>query len=220
MQQHIAVWSLVLACCLCLVNGCSMPNGWHPQTDEEHVLSTQAFVYGRVERTFRTPGDRRTRTYTAEVRIYCTFKGPQMPQKVNFTRVGEVPGMCYSTELQRGRTYAILMDWIPDEGQALMPYLTLPADDAKIRQLARTCGLHSQYPQGLSEDTDQAWSCPAAAPSDQCLDQAYFDSQRSTRKTRGGGARGGGKNRISSTRLRRPQAPVARNQERSFWTDD
>jgi hypothetical protein len=154
-----------------------MPEGWYPKSDEEHVLSSQAFIYGRVERTFRTRGDRHSETYNAEVRVYCTFKGPRMPQLVNFTRVGEIPGMCHSTELLPGRTYAILLDWLRDDGQAAMPYITLPADDAKIQQLVMTCGLYAQYPQGMRGST-ASWSCPVAAPSEQCLDQLYFDSQR------------------------------------------
>jgi hypothetical protein len=178
--------------------------GWTPPSDEEEVFKSEHFIYGRVRRTFKyedPPYPWYDTLYVAEVDVYCIMKGLRTPATVNISQVGYIPGLCFSTELETDQTYAILTN--VHEGK-FVAQRTIPADDEKMQQLAQTCGLYTQYPSGLDESSSSV-SCPASAPSEHCLDQVYFDSQRPPPRVPGNrpAAAAGRPLRLSSYLLRR-----------------
>lgn len=150
-----------------LTDACSFYPGWTPTPDGEHVLDAERFLYGRVIRTYRGLPSNPYNTYNAEIDVFCIMKGPRTPARVNITRVGFIPGMCWGTDLRVGRSYVILAN-----GNQLRAYKTF--DAGKIDDLIETCGLNPEYPFGVESHV----TCPQPAGPGTCRNREYFEQQR------------------------------------------
>ena len=112
----VALWGFIsfFGILVARVDGCSPPNGWTYLTDSERAQRAGLVVYGTVVQSPRSGpkakgSHHRDRHYKAVFEVHCVFKGPKLPQFINVSGFGHVPGLCTNSKAYVNRTYVVFL---------------------------------------------------------------------------------------------------------------
>lgn len=150
-------------------DACSPPNGWQYISDGERAQKAEIIVYGTVVQSPRTGlkserGPRyRQRHYKARFQLHCVFKGPKLPNFINVTGFGHVPGLCTNSKAYLNRTYVVFLKnknrfrgrFRVDEINVQRGTIEIKSK-VKLKEILRAVGENSFHPIGALKSLDSS----------------------------------------------------------------
>ncbi|KAL8587142.1 hypothetical protein ACOMHN_026110 [Nucella lapillus] len=162
------VWRLVMATLLVsqALAGITCPpvdEERDPALEELHYYS-DIVVMGKVTERYPTSpsgggdgggdgsdGTPKPEVYTAELEVYCVYKGNPVPARINITNAGNPPNMCFSSDFEVGLSYVVYLKKIGN-GKLIPAYA--PHPEAYKDELIFICNVTISLPVGLRELPD------------------------------------------------------------------
>ncbi|XP_013382954.1 uncharacterized protein LOC106153524 [Lingula anatina] len=160
----------VLVCLLSVFIQVSLPCSPPMEPYEEPTLATlvhenyvEWVLYGRVVKHY--PAEQWAESaYTAEMEVYCTYKGGVSPSIVNISEAGFIPGLCDAHNLEIGKSYYVLAY----SGLRPTRVQEVTLDNSAMNELTSVCNLQMTYPLGVDAASPPV-KCTAPADQSSCV---------------------------------------------------
>lgn len=165
----VALWGFVsfFYILVARVDACSPPNGWTYLSDGERAQKAGLVVYGTVVQSPRSGPSasfrHRERHYKALFKLHCVFKGPKLPQYINVSGFGYVPGLCTNSKAYLNRTYVVFLKGktrSSSRGRFRVDDVNVQdgtievKTKAKLKEIIRSVGENSLLPIGTSKRSE------------------------------------------------------------------
>ncbi|KAK7474142.1 hypothetical protein BaRGS_00034602, partial [Batillaria attramentaria] len=154
-QQELMMLSIAVMMSLVVVargEMCTSANGEGPSMDEL-LFKSQVVMMGRVVERYSNP--QLPTSYTAEVEVFCVYKGGPLPLKVNVTNAGKVPDTCFASNFTIGDEVLAYLNRHED-GRFSPTYTESPAGYKD--EIFSACGIAIEYPGNLKPE-DATYNC-------------------------------------------------------------
>jgi len=149
-------------------NSCSYPEGWKPPTIIQQINLSDQVLFGKVLDTY--PHQYYDSAYTANMEVYCIVKGRRVPENVNITNAGYLPGMCTATELEKGKLYLVPVYSTMEAGVLQATGVSFTSR-AQVREALKACKLNPPtWPLGVDESNFKL-RCPIPLRDTKCKKQ-------------------------------------------------
>ena len=149
---------------------CTPPKDWQYLSNAERAQKAEIVVYGTVVQSPRMgpKSDERghrylLRHYKAQFKLHCVFKGPKLPQYINVTGFGFVPGLCTNSKAYLNRTYVVfLKNKYSSRGKFRVAAINIQVgtveikSKVKLKEIIRAVGGNSLHPIGDHKRMDKS----------------------------------------------------------------
>ncbi|XP_076447551.1 uncharacterized protein LOC143284604 [Babylonia areolata] len=117
-------------------------------TLEEIYYYSDVVVMGKVTEKHFPGGQDQSQVYTAEMEVYCVYKGEGVQANIRISNAGKPPNKCFSTDFEVGSSYMVYLKQHKN-GRLTPAYPQHP--DTYKDEMVFICNVTITLPEGLSE---------------------------------------------------------------------
>ncbi|CAL1540264.1 unnamed protein product [Lymnaea stagnalis] len=88
--------------------------------------------------------------YYADLEVKCLYKGPQLEAYIRVAEAGQVPGLCFTTNLTESSSYVLYLR--RDGDQFKQDFPADPDEEQFLDEITAVCGVYLHFPRGYNNE--------------------------------------------------------------------